>query len=75
MWRSDKTKEEGFRLLEVADHEKLNTCGKVIKDKGYFSEDCYVFFLCSGLISVGSPDEFFSFLVQERGTFPNYVLH
>lgn len=47
--RSDKTKEEGFRLFEVADHEKLNTCGKIMKDKGYFSEDCYVFFLCSGL--------------------------
>lgn len=30
MWRSDKTKEEGFRLLEVADDEKLNTCVKVI---------------------------------------------
>ena len=59
LWRSDKTKEEGSRLFKVADHEKLNTCGKVMKDKGYFSEDCYVFFLCSGLVSVGSPDEFF----------------
>lgn len=41
LWRSDKRKEKGFRLLECH-AEKGNLHGETKEDRGIFSKNCYV---------------------------------
>lgn len=40
LWRSNKTKKKIFLLLGVVRVETVNTWGKPMKDKHYFSKDC-----------------------------------
>lgn len=48
LWRSDKIKKKGFRLLDVASCGKVSMWGEVMEDKGCFSKICYVHYI-SGL--------------------------
>lgn len=47
--RNDKTKKQGFRFSRAANCGKVNIWGKLMEDKGSFSE---VYYMDSGLIRV-----------------------
>ena len=42
LWRSDRTKEQGFRLLTVANCREVDIWGKIMEYKGGFSKICYI---------------------------------